>query len=256
MDAAINLNEQPDIKTLLHVLESNGLKKEQQEVETFVDFLESMGNQFSQMIGELQAVRGELEKMQDRGVRATVSHAVESAGNGMRQVLEKVSMIGKNLIRSAKYALAVFKEKGINALRKAVSDMKIPLVLSFMKSMLHHGAEKMNKKAETTQVLAQEIYKAKEHRRNVGRILIGRRVKEPTEQVVDRGILAKVEKTFLFCGRMYAGMERMADRALQRVWEFSQGKAKKPSVKADLKQLKNQKTTQRNAPTTKEEQIR
>lgn len=29
MDAAINLNEQPDIKTLLHVLESNGLKKEQ-----------------------------------------------------------------------------------------------------------------------------------------------------------------------------------------------------------------------------------
>lgn len=89
MDAAVNLKEQPDIKTLLYVLGSSGLKKEQQEVETLVDYLESMGNQFSQMIGELQAMREELEKMQDKGIRATVSRVLEGAENKTQEIWGK-----------------------------------------------------------------------------------------------------------------------------------------------------------------------
>lgn len=258
MDAAVNLKEQPDIKTLLYVLGSSGLKKEQQEVETLVDYLENMGNQFSQMIGELQAVRGELEKMQDKGICATVSRVVERAEDRTQEIWGRISVIGKNLVRSAKNAVTAFKEKGVNALRKAVSAMKIPQVLSAVKNMMHHGAEKMNGKAEKTQMLAQELHKAKEHRRNVGRILTGRRAKEPTEQAVDRGILVKVQKVFLTCGKMYAGMEQMADTALQRVEQFCRGAEKKTSAKADLKQLRNRKRKpeQRSIPPVKKEQSR
>ncbi|MCI8339965.1 MAG: hypothetical protein HFH62_15040 [Lachnospiraceae bacterium] len=256
MDAAMNLKEQPDIKTLLYVLGSSGLKKEQQEVETLVDYLESMGNQFSQMIGELQAMREELEKMQDKGIRTTVSRVLEGAENKTQEIWGKVSMIGKNLIQSAKNALAVFREKGVNALRRAVSAMKIPQVLSAVKGMMHHRVKKMNEKLEKTQMLAQELHKAKEHRRNVGRILAGRGAKEPTGQAADRGILVKVQKVFLTCGKMYAGMERMADTALQRVEQFCRGAEKKTSVKADLKQLRNQKPEQRSIPSVKKEQSR
>lgn len=53
MDAAVNLRQQPDMKELFEILQGSGMKKEQKEVETLVDYLESMGNQFSQMIGEL-----------------------------------------------------------------------------------------------------------------------------------------------------------------------------------------------------------
>jgi hypothetical protein len=256
MDAAVNLREQPDIKKLFEVLQSNGFKKEQQEVETLVDCLESMGNQFSQMIGELQAMRGELEKMQNRGIRASVSHVLESAENRTQEVLGKVSMIGKNLIQSAKYAVATFREKGANALRKAVSAMKIPQVLSAVKNMMHHGAEKMNGKAEKTQMLAQELYKAKEHRKNIGRILTGREIKEPAEQADDKGILAKIQRVFVSCGRIYAGMEQKADKALQCVEEFCRGAEKKPSVKADLRRLKNQKPDQWSVAPEKQEQSR
>ena len=160
MDAAVNVREQPDIKELFEVLQGSGLKKEQQEVETLVAYLESMGNQFSQMIGELQAMRGELEKMRDKGIRASVSLVLESAENKTQEIWGKVSMIGKNLIQSAKNFLAAFWEKGVDALRKAVSAMKIPQVLSAVKGMMHHGAEKMNGKAEKTQMLAQELRKA------------------------------------------------------------------------------------------------
>lgn len=58
IEAAVNLREQPDIKNLLYVLESSGLKEEQQEVETLVDYLESMENQFSRMLSELREMQG------------------------------------------------------------------------------------------------------------------------------------------------------------------------------------------------------
>ena len=254
MSETVNLKEQPDIKELIYVLECNGLKRGQQEVESLVDILENIGEQFTQMLGELQAVRGELANMQNKGIRATVSRTLENAEGKTQEILGKIFEIRKNLVCSAKNAVAVFKEKGVDALRKAVSAMKIPQVLSAIKSMLHNGKEKMNGKAEKTQLLAQEIYKVKEHRKNIGRIITGKQVKKPTEQA-DRGILAKIQRTFLSCGKVYAGLEQKAEKALNCVEEFCRGAEKKPSVKEDLRMLKHRKAEQRSVP-TKQEQTR
>lgn len=255
MSEAVNLKEQPDIKDLIYVLESNGLKRGQQEVESLVDILENIGEQFTQMLGELQAVRGELVNMQNKGIRATVSRTLENAEGKTQEMLGKIFEVRKNLVCSAKNAVAVFKEKGVDALRKAVSAMKIPQVLSAIKNMLHNGKDRMNEKAEKTQILAQEIYKAKEHRKNIGRIIIGKQVKEPTEQA-DRGILVKIRRTFLSCEKVYASMEQKAEKALNRVEEFCRGAEKKSSVKADLRVLKNKKSKQRSVPMTEKEQTR
>lgn len=255
MSATVNLKEQPDIKELIYILESNGLKRGQQEVESLVDFLENIGEQFTQMLGELQAVRRELVNMQNKGIRATVSRTLEKAEGKTQEILGKIFEIRKNLVCSAKNAVEVFKEKGVDALRKAVSAMKIPQVLSAIKSMLHNGKEKMNRRAEKTQLLAQEIYKVKEHRKNIGRIITGKQVKEPTEQA-DRGILSKIQKTFLSCGKVYAAMEQKAEKALNRVEEFCREAEKKSSVKVDLWMLKNKKTEQRSVPMTEKEQTR
>ena len=255
MSATVDLKEQPDIKELIYILESNGLKREQGEVESLVGCLESIGNQFTQMLGELQAVRGELVNMQNKGIRSTISRALESAGDKTQEIRGKIFEIRKNLVFSAKNAVEVFKEKGVDALRKAVSAMKIPQVLSAIKNMLHKGRERMNEKAEKTQILAQEIYKAKEHRKNIGRIITGKQVIEPTEQA-DRGILAKVQTTFLSCGKVYAGMEQKTEKALNCVEQFCRGAEKKSSVKADLRMLKNKKSEQRSVPMTKKEHTR
>lgn len=256
MDAAVNLREQPDIKELFAVLQSNGLKKEQQEVESLVDYLENMGNQFSQMLGELQAVREELEKMQDKGIRVAVSRIVESAENRTQEIWGRISMIGKNLVRSAKNAVTAFKEKGIDALRKAVSAMKIPKVLSALKDLFHSGMESMNRKAEKTEMLAEELHKARGHRKNIGRILMGRQTKEPTERAADKGILATVQKAFLACGKIYSSMEQKTEKALIRTEEFCGGTEKKPPVKAELRQMKGGKSEKQGRKPVKQEQAR
>ncbi len=64
MEAAVALREQPEIRELFEVLEGNGLKKERQEVESLVDYLEGMESQFGEVIKELKEVRGQLEQIQ------------------------------------------------------------------------------------------------------------------------------------------------------------------------------------------------
>lgn len=245
MDATASLKEQPDIKALIYVLESNGLKKEQKEVENLVDYLEGMENQFIQMMGELKEVRSELAKIQDKGIRAAVTHVVSSAESKVQEIRGQVSLIRQNLSRSARNAVAAFKEKGTDALRKAVSSMKIPNVLSLMKNMLHRGAEYMNGRAEKTEMIGVELHKAAGHRRNVGRILIGRQTKEPMERMADKGVLATVKKAFLACGKMYLSMEKNTENALKRMEQFCKGEEKRTSVKLVLKQIKSGRSTER-----------
>lgn len=57
---------------MINALESSRLKEEQQEVETLVDYLEGMENQFSRMLSELREMQGTLSKIQDKGIQATV----------------------------------------------------------------------------------------------------------------------------------------------------------------------------------------
>lgn len=242
MDAAVNLREQPEIRELFEALEENGLVKEQREVESLVNYLEGMESQFGKVLEELKEVRGQLTQIQDKGIRATAARVVDNVENKVQEIGSQISLIKQNLIRSAKNAVESFKEKGVDALRKAVSAMKIPNAFSLLKEGLHRGMENMNKNAEKIGAFAGELHMAKEHTKNAGRVLFGRRVKEPTERNTDQGILTKIQKAFLSCGKLFSGMEKAAENAMKQTEQFTRGTEKKPSVKAELKRIKREKS--------------
>lgn len=242
MEAAVALREQPEIRELFEVLEGNGLKKERQEVETLVNYLEGMESQFGQVIEELKEVRGQLEKIQDKGIKATAARLLDSAEGKVQEIGGQIVLVKTNLVRSAKNAVHDFKEKGVDALRKAVSAMKIPAALSVLKEGLHSGMESMERNAAKIGIVGGELNKAAQHTKNAGRALIGRRTKEPAEQKGDKGVLAKIQKAFLSFGRSFTAMEKAAEDAQKRMEQFCRGGEKKPSVKAELKQIKSQKT--------------
>lgn len=242
MEAAVALREQPEIRELFEVLEGNGLKKERQEVETLVNYLEGMESQFGQVIEELKEVRGQLEKIQDKGIKATAARLLDSAEGKVQEIGGQIVLVKTNLVRSAKNAVHDFKEKGVDALRKAVSAMKIPAALSVLKEGLHSGMESMERNAAKIGIVGGELNKAAQHTKNAGRALIGRRTKEPAEQKGDKGVLAKIQRAFLSFGRSFTAMEKAAEDAQKRMEQFCRGGEKKPSVKAELKQIKSQKT--------------
>ena len=238
METAVALREQPEIRELFEVLEGNGLKKERQEVESPEKYLEATDSHDGEVKNELKDVRGQLEQIQDRGIKATAARLLDSAEGKVQEIGTQIAFVKTNLVRSAKNAVQEFKEKGVEALKKAVSAMKIPTVLSALKESLHSGMESMERNAAKIGIVGGELNKAAQHTKNAGRALIGRRIKEPAEPKGDKGVLAKIQKAFLSFGRSFAAMEKAAGNAQKRMEQFCRGEDKKPSVKAELRQIK------------------
>lgn len=236
------LSEQPEIMELFRVLEGNGMTKELQEVDSLVKYLESMESQFGQVLDELQEVRAQLTQMEDKGIGAATTRLVERAEDKVQEIGEQLIKVRNNLIQSAKYAVTVFQEKGMDALRNAVSAMKIPVVLSALKESFHRGMESMNRNAEKMETISSEVHAIGGHMKNIGRILLGRERKAPEKKNPDKGILAKVQKAFLACGSHFSEMEKQTENLLKKAERFLNGGEKKKSVKAEIQQIKSERS--------------
>lgn len=235
------LMEQPEIVELFRVLEGNGLKKEQKEVESLVKYLDGMEIQFGQVLEELRDVKEQLSQIQDSGVKASVLRITEQAGGKVQEAGEKIHTVRKNLIQSAKNAVQTFRGKGKDALRKAVSSMKIPSALARIQEGLHGAVECMNRQADKMAVLNSELHAAWDHIKNAGRIFRGKELEKVETQAVDKGITVKIRKSFLALSGRLSSMEQTTDNVRKRMEQFAQKGNKKPSVKGELKKLKEEK---------------
>lgn len=252
----MDLREQSEIMELFQVLERNGLEKEHQEVKLLVDCLESMENQFNQVLEELKEVRGQLKHIQDKGIKATVVRFVEKAEVKIQEIGIQITAVKENLLCSAKNAVTEFKEKGVRALKKAMSAMKIPSALSVLKEGFHRCMESMNKNAAKMEVISGEIHEVREHTKNIGRVLFGRGTKEQKSHNPDKGVTAKIKLAFLRCGRGFYNMEMAAENVIQKLKQLENREIKKPSVKAELKKIKNEKTAMEKMTVSPQEKTR
>ena len=235
------LMEQPEIVELFRVLEGNGLTKEQKEVESLVKYLDGMESQFGQVLEELRDVKEQLSQIQDGGVKASVLRIAEQAQGKVQEVGGQLNTVRKNLIQSAKSTLQTYKEKGKDALRKAVSSMKIPSALARIQEGIHGAVENMNRQADRMKVLNGELHAAGGHLKNAGRIFLGKEQKKVEPQATDKGITAKIRKSFLTISGRLSSMEQTTGNVRKRLEQFVQKEDKKPSVKVELKKLKEEK---------------
>lgn len=133
----VALREQPEVEDLLQTLMEQGLKKEQKEVESLVSYLDNMQEQFGQVLLELQEVKGQLQQMQESKVKLSVRQCVNQAEGKCLEVGKQFDRVRKNFLQSSQNAVEVFREKGKDALRKAVTDMKIPNAFMLMGKLMH-----------------------------------------------------------------------------------------------------------------------
>ncbi len=241
MDATANLSGQQEIKDLFDVMERNGLKREKREIETLISYLENMESQFGKMLEELVEVRGQLAQIQDKGIRATVSHIIGGAEKRVHAINTQITLIKSKLISSAKNAVKVCKENGVEATRKVIYAMKIPNALLGLKELFHSGMESMNRKAAKIGIISGELHKASAHVKNAGRILIGKQRREVAERQSDKGVLAKVQKVLSFCGQTFYTMEKNTESVMKRMEREVKNQESKPSVKKELNDIKYKK---------------
>ena len=239
-----NLTEQPEIIDLLQVLMENGLQKEKKEVESLVSYLDNMQEQFGQVLLELQEVKGQFQQMQESKVKLSVRQYVNQAEGKCLEVGKQFDRVRKNFLQSSQNAVEVFREKGKDALRKVVSAMKIPNTFMLMEKVLHGAAEDMTYRVAQMAALNKELHVAGSHTKNIGRILTGKEVKAVGEQIPEQGLIYKISKSFLAMSGRLSSMERTAIGIKKRLEQFTQKEEQKPSVKGELKKLKEEKKIQ------------
>lgn len=252
-EQAFALREHPQIIELMAVLEENGLTKERDEVSSLVEYIGSMEETLSQMRGELQEMHGEVKQIQDKGLQTRCSRLLDAAQEKVTQTGDMVTTVKNHFVRAAGNAVKTFKEKGRAALAQAVRAMKIPAVLSKMKSSLHAVGKFMQEAAGKVDAKREQLHEAGAHLQNAGRALSGKPAQELSALDSDKGILAKVRKSLEGLGRTF---DAMGDRAgnLEETLQ-KDGPEQKPSVKTSLRVLKSQQAAKTSAP-VQTEQVR
>ncbi len=216
-------------------------------------YIENMEYNLSVMMSEIQEMHNEVNRLQNKGIRAKCAQIITKAEDKIQQAKTMVSITKIKMIQSAENAVKSFKAKGKAALVQAVEAMKIPTVLSSMKKGFSYAMESMRQSAGRVDSIRQELHEVGGHMKNAGRALLGKPARQPQKLETDKGILAKLRDFLDSCGKAFSKMERGADHLLGKIQRDKTPEEQKRSVKSELKLLKNELSEKPKMPLSKEQ---
>lgn len=245
----VPLGEQEHLKEFFKVFNENGQRQEATEFLALVTQLSNMEQQYSAVLSELQAVRGQLDSIQDKGIKSTLLKGISAIQEKVTQAREQLNHVKADVSQSVKKALSVVKQQGISALNKAVDFMGIKSALTDMRKSLQSSLSQTQRSIDHINAIGNELHALNEHSQNLGRVLTGKEVKELTTRNEDKGVLAAVAKPLLKSKSMLENMEKNVTRAIQSVDRLEQtatkGREQKPSIREGLKAAKEQERPKR-----------
>ena len=205
-----NLNEHPQIAELLDTLAQNGLTKEKNEVQSLVNYIGSMEETLTGMLGELQDMRREINLIHNSTLRSKCQNLVQKTDDKIRHGFSAVKQMKDNLIKSAGNAMRAFRERGKDALAQSVRAMKIPEALDKLSSLFHRLSKDMSQDTMKLSSMNAELQSAKRHFKNMGLLLVGRSAKEAEHTKADKGILSRLSRLFDKVQNGFSSLEQKA----------------------------------------------
>ena len=155
------LKEHPQIVELLGTLDKNGLMKEKSEVQSLVSYIGGMEETLTEMLGELQDMRREINLIHNNTLRSKCHTLVEKTEGKIRQGFSAVKKMKDNLIQSAGNAVRAFRERGRDALAESVRAMKIPEALDKLSAMFGRMSKEMAQDTKKLSAMQTELQGAK-----------------------------------------------------------------------------------------------
>lgn len=242
----ISLKIHPQILDLYEVLEQNGLHKQKEDVQSLVGYIENMEYNLSVMMNEIQDMHTQVNRLNNRGLRAQCSKIVSKAEEKIQQAKTMVSVAKVKTIQSAGNVVKIFQEKGRSALIQVVTAMRIPAALEHLKSGMHRSAEAMRDSVGRIDAMREELHEVGQHLKNAGRTLFGKPAREAEKLDADKGVLAMLRRFMEGAGSKFADMEQGADKLISKI----QGRE---SVKSELQVLTSERRKAAKAPTVHEQ---
>ena len=233
-----------NIEELKELLQANGRQEEYAGLENLLSSMDRIEEQYKTVLAELQIVKGEVEKLQDRGIVAGVKGIVHEIGRKAAEVHSLLIQAKESLSEGAAKLVRAVKEKGAAVLGKTLEVLQCKRWINGLKTAFGKCREAVQEGSRRLADMGAELRAAKTHVRNAGRAMKG---KEKLS-----GGLEEQRKTPLdSIGRAFAAMEKQADKAVQALdaWERKGPQEERYSVKGELDKLRRERAGSSKAPT-------
>ncbi len=174
----------PNMEELLKILKDFNQEQNRQMVSLMMEYMNEMEKNFSSVLQELDAVKGQLAHEKD------MSKDMKSALSDLSgELREKVSVQQKQLNElktdiNGRAALAVqsFKAHGVSALNHVCELLGIKEKLLQMRMSLLQNAQEMQAAMDKIDTMSQEFQKAVHHTKNMGRAMKGKELQDAPGQ--------------------------------------------------------------------------
>ena len=238
-----NLMDQENMNKFLQLLEENGMHDEKLNVQLLAGYVDQMELQFTTVLEELKNVRQELNTIQNKTLRATANRAIDKVVNKEEEVRGQVQKLKDHIMKTVDKAVADFKEHGKSALVKAMKSLNVKGLLENIKDGLHHAVQSADNGIDHLTKLGDNLHAANTHLKNAGRAFAGKEADKNMPRDTEKGLLAKVQNGLFVSMSALTTMATKTDNTIDSLNKFEQKHETKKSVKAELKDIKDNQTS-------------
>lgn len=172
---AEQLLQNKDIRELIDLLKQNN-PSQGQEYAALLGQVEEMSQLLDKALRELQEVRTQLGGQRESGVKQAVTKAAEAVEGRINAMRRAVSDMKERIAKGAREAVEGFKHGGARALDMTVSLLGIKKGLAAMKNDLESSLRDVQKSIQTVEKVGHEMRSVGRHIRNAAHAITG---KEP-----------------------------------------------------------------------------
>lgn len=225
METPIAENEQ--VRALLVLLKEND-SPVYADFAKLIESVTGMEKRLSIAVGELDAMREDLQKMQDRSLKVSLQKTCKTLEGNLASMQQRLSELKGKIIESCRHILADVKDRGTVALNGMTHFLHMKPALEAICQGAENHQQACNRAMEKIDAFASEYHEAGKHLKNMRLALLG---KEPVQQAKTGGEIARYVKAPYRASHACMGaMKKNAEKAAAALEKLEQAAVRRPSV--------------------------
>lgn len=205
------------MQKFLQLLGENSMHEQKINVKFLTRYVDQMESQFDSVLNELKNVRQELNAIQDKTLHATATRAIDKVVNKVDTAKVQLLQIKEKIKNIVDKAIGNFKDHGKSALSKAMKALNMKDTLTNIKNGLDNVILSADKGIDNLSGFANEIHEVNTHLKNIGRMFIGKDIKDKNPRNPNKGMILKVQETLFFSMTVFIKMSKKTDNVIQSV---------------------------------------
>lgn len=211
------LKEQDNFKELLRLLDEKGLHEEKGQVIHLADYIDNMDQQFGKVLKELQTLKYQVKRLEQRGLRQAVLRTVGKIEAKVHAAKMELLDFKDQFIEGVNRTIAGFKQRGILSVYKTIDFLGIKNGLLGVKRHLHQSLETADRGIVSLGNIGDEMYGVRTHLGNIKRELAGKEPLTAGSREMEKGAVFQIQKMLYGTMGILDHMEKRTDQTIQKL---------------------------------------